>query len=72
VNAVGLAVAIALGVACSACAATERAQQRDPMMCERNPACASERGAYADCSRQCSYDPVCTDRCAEAAIDQSR
>jgi hypothetical protein len=54
------------------CAATERAAARDPMKCERNPQCASARGAYADCSEQCSYDPACTERCLEAAPDQPK
>jgi hypothetical protein len=51
------------------CGAAERAQQRDPMRCERNPNCASGKGIYADCSMQCSYDPECTKRCESTAID---
>jgi hypothetical protein len=65
-------LALALGAACVACAATERAQQRDPMTCERNPNCAAGRGVYVDCSQQCSYDPECTDRCTEATVDQPK
>jgi hypothetical protein len=67
------ALALALGPACVvACAATERAQQRDPMTCERNPNCAAGRGVYTDCSQQCSYDPACTERCTEATVDQPK
>jgi hypothetical protein len=66
------ALAIALGSTLLACAATERAQQRDPMRCERNPNCASGRGIYADCSQQCAYDPACTDRCTSATVDQPK
>ncbi len=65
------ALALALGSSV-ACAATERAQQRDPMTCERNPNCAGGRGVYTDCSQQCSYDPVCTERCTEATVDQPK
>jgi hypothetical protein len=65
-------LALALGPACASCAATERAQQRDPMTCERNPNCAAGRGVYTDCSQQCSYDPACTDRCTEATVDQPK
>jgi hypothetical protein len=54
------------------CAATERAQARDPMRCEQNPKCASGRGVYIDCSRQCSDDPECVQRCTEATIDQPK
>jgi hypothetical protein len=69
---VKIAWILAMGAACAACAATERAQSRDPMTCERNPHCASQRGVYVDCSQQCSYDPACTDRCTEATIDQPK
>jgi hypothetical protein len=55
--------------ALAGCGAAERAQQRDPMRCERNPNCASGKGIYADCSMQCSYDPECTKRCESTAID---
>ncbi len=65
-----VALGIVLGLA--HCAATERAQQRDPMRCEQNPKCASGRGVYIDCSRQCSDDPECVQRCTEATIDQPK
>jgi hypothetical protein len=66
------ALAVALGAACLACAATERAQARDPMKCEQNPNCAAGRGAYMDCSRQCADNPECVDRCIEATTDQPK
>jgi len=68
----GLALALALGALCVACAATERAQSRDPMKCERNPGCAAQKGVYTDCSVQCNYDPACTDRCSSATVDQPK
>ena len=66
------ALGVALSVACLHCAATERAQQRDPMRCEQNPKCASARGVYLDCSRQCSDDPECVQRCVDATVDQPK
>jgi hypothetical protein len=65
--------ALAMGLGPTfACAATERAQSRDPMKCERNPNCAAQKGVYVDCSEQCSYDPECTDRCTSATMDQPK
>jgi hypothetical protein len=42
------------------------------MRCEQNPKCASGRGVYVDCSRQCSDDPECVQRCTEATVDQPK
>jgi hypothetical protein len=64
--------ALALGPAFGDGAATEKAQQRDPMRCERNPNCAKGRGVYTDCSQQCSDDPACIDRCTSATVDQPK
>lgn len=61
--ALGLAAIILLGL--TACAAMERAAARDPMRCERDPACQKAKSAYADCSRQCADDPECMDRCRQ-------
>jgi hypothetical protein len=66
------ALALALAGPCVQCAAAEKAEQRDPMTCERNPKCASGRGVYVDCSRQCSDDPECVQRCTEATVDQPK
>jgi hypothetical protein len=66
------ALALGLGAACLQCAAAEKAEQRDPMTCERNPKCAAGRGVYVDCSRQCSDDPECVRRCTEATVDQPK
>ena len=46
-----------------ACNATQNAAARDPMRCERDPACAKARGAYPDCARQCADESECMDRC---------
>jgi hypothetical protein len=56
---------LALGAVLSACKATENAAARDPMRCERDPACARERSRYADCTRQCADNPECIDRCEQ-------
>jgi hypothetical protein len=68
VAAVGL-VAFAAGIAISACGA-RNAAQRDPMKCERDPACARARGSYSDCSQQCVDNPECVDRCRGAQVDR--
>jgi hypothetical protein len=65
-------VSAALGVSLLHCAATEKAQQRDPMRCEQDPKCAAARGAYVDCYRQCSDDPECVQRCLDATVDQPK
>ncbi len=52
-----------LGLA--ACGAAQAAAARDPMHCERDPACSKARGAYPDCTRQCVDDPECMDRCRQ-------
>jgi hypothetical protein len=46
----------------SACSLFTKAAAKDPMQCERDPACAKYR-SYIDCSKQCVDDPECTDRC---------
>ncbi|HXN31541.1 MAG TPA: hypothetical protein VN894_06750 [Polyangiaceae bacterium] len=51
------------GLSCGA--AAENAAARDPMKCERNPACAQGRSSYADCTRQCVDDPQCVSLCRE-------
>ncbi len=62
-----LLLAAAAGL--SACAATEGAARRDPVRCERDPACARQKGAYSDCTQQCNDNPDCMDRCREAQPD---
>jgi hypothetical protein len=54
------AFALAGGVACST---VTNAAAKDPMQCERNPACSRGRASYADCTRQCVDDPECIARC---------
>jgi hypothetical protein len=63
-----LAVALSL-LAVAGCRATQAAAARDPMTCERDPNCARFRGSYADCTKQCSDNPECIDRCRSAQTD---
>jgi hypothetical protein len=49
----------------SACSASQRAAQEDPMKCERDPKCEKKRGRTADCSMQCTDDPACMERCEQ-------
>jgi hypothetical protein len=57
---------LALAGAGLSCGATvENAAAKDPMKCERNPACASGRASYADCTRQCVDDPECVSLCKQ-------
>jgi hypothetical protein len=56
------AVLVALGAGCGA---AQAAAAKDPMKCERDPACSKERGRIPDCSQQCADDPECVDRCRQ-------
>ncbi len=47
------------------CRAAQRAAAEDPMKCERDPKCEKKRGRTMDCSRQCSDDPACVERCEQ-------
>jgi hypothetical protein len=49
----------------SGCGTMTKAAKEDPMKCERDPKCEKKRGRTADCSRQCSDDPACVDRCEQ-------
>jgi hypothetical protein len=63
---------MAMLLACAAvagCAASQSAAARDPMRCERDPACARARGKYIDCDQQCQDDPECVNRCKQARPD---
>jgi hypothetical protein len=59
-----LALALAL-VTLASCAAAQKAAKEDPMKCERDPKCEQKRGRTQDCSRQCSDDPACVERCEQ-------
>jgi hypothetical protein len=52
-------------LAAPACSAARKAAEEDPMKCERDPKCQKKRGGTADCSRQCSDDPACVERCEQ-------
>ena len=57
-------------LATAACSGARNAAQRDPMKCERDPACAKARGSYSDCTQQCVDNPECVDRCRGAQVDR--
>ncbi len=65
------AALVASAAAASACGAAESAAARDPVRCERDPSCAKGRGSYIDCTRQCSDNPECMDRCKGAQPDRA-
>ena len=52
-------------VCSTACSSMEKAAREDPMRCERDPKCEKKRGRTADCSRQCTDDPACVERCEQ-------
>ncbi len=52
-------------LALASCAAAQKAAKEDPMKCERDPKCEQKRGRTQDCSRQCSDDPACVERCEQ-------
>jgi hypothetical protein len=47
------------------CSAVEKAAARDPMRCERDPACAGKLDKSRDCATACADDVDCTRRCEE-------
>lgn len=49
----------------AACSSAQKAAQEDPMKCERDPKCEKKRSGTVDCSRQCSDDPACVERCEQ-------
>lgn len=65
-----LALVGALAAALLGCGSAQSAARRDPMKCERDPACAKARSGYTDCSFQCNDDPACMDRCREMESDR--
>lgn len=58
-------VVVASALLLTACATMERRAREDPMKCERDPKCDKKRGQTQDCSRQCSDDPACVERCEQ-------
>jgi hypothetical protein len=51
------------------CSTLEKSAAKDPMKCERDPACASKNAKNRDCATQCNDDPACMDRCREMQPD---
>jgi hypothetical protein len=60
-------LALAMLLLTVACGSLESNAAKDPMKCERDPKCAKRQRDY-DCSRQCSDDPACVDRCREVNV----
>ena len=58
-----------VGIACVGCGSLERAAAKDPLKCERDPACARTTEKNSDCTSQCVDDPACMDRCREMRQD---
>lgn len=65
-------VLVLLVLGLGACRSMEKAAQEDPMKCERDPKCDKKRGQTADCSRQCSDDPACVERCEQIQQQNGR
>ena len=68
----GLLLALALLAGGAACSTLEKSAREDPMKCERDPKCQKKRGRTADCSRQCSDDPACVERCEQIQQQDGR
>jgi hypothetical protein len=55
-----------LALLAGACGSSQAAANtKDPIRCERDPACAKERGRYPDCTKQCNDDQECESRCEQ-------
>jgi hypothetical protein len=61
----GLLVPLLLALAASGCAAMEKAAARDPIVCERDPACERHLDKSHDCATACADDIACMRRCEE-------
>ncbi len=57
--------ALFFAVCLAACGGGKSAPPKDPMMCERDPACSKARGAYVDCSKVCADESECMARCQQ-------
>jgi hypothetical protein len=47
------------------CATVQRAAEKDPQRCERDPNCNAKRSRAADCTTQCADDRACMERCEQ-------
>ncbi len=59
-----LSVVLALFATVS-CAAVEKGAAKDPMKCERDPACSGKQDKSKDCYTSCADDIACVDRCRQ-------
>ncbi|MDB4997282.1 MAG: hypothetical protein JWM74_4714 [Myxococcaceae bacterium] len=58
--------AIALAIlATFGCATVEKSAAKDPMKCERDPACSGKQDKSKDCYTSCADDIACVDRCRQ-------
>jgi hypothetical protein len=68
----GLSFVLVLLASAAGCSSLEKSAREDPMKCERDPECQKKRGRTADCSRQCSDDPACVERCEQIQQQNGR
>ena len=47
------------------CATVEKSAAKDPMKCERDPACSGKQDKSKDCYTSCADDIACVDRCRQ-------
>ena len=60
-----LVACLALASGGVACASAQAAAAKDPVRCERDPACGKSRGRIPDCTAQCADDWECVKRCEQ-------
>ena len=58
------ALLLVAGLGC-ACGSAQATAAKDPMRCERDPACAKARASFPDCTKQCVDDQECESRCEQ-------
>ncbi|MBK6694453.1 MAG: hypothetical protein IPG50_19930 [Myxococcales bacterium] len=58
-------ILLVLALAGASCAAAEKAAQKDPQRCERDPDCASKQGKSQDCATSCADNIACMERCQQ-------
>jgi hypothetical protein len=61
---------LGIGALSIGCGAAEKSAAKDPMKCERDPACSRARGSYIDCTRQCADDQECIKLCEQMQTDR--
>jgi hypothetical protein len=54
-----------------ACGGSKPRADAPPAGCENDPKCAARQRVF-DCSKQCSDDPACVDRCREMNVSSGQ